>query len=360
MECVKCVLQAKEMRLNEKGVCNFCQEYEKREKVRKAEMLHPGLPWIWYQLKKTEQNKKYDCLIGLSGGVDSSLCLHYLKENDIRPLAFSIDNGWNTKESDENIMRLVEGLKVPFYRYTINIERFRELQAAFMKSGTKNIEIPTDHILMASTYEMAAKYGIKYIISGGNHATEGIMPQSYGYEPKDLRFIRAIYKKFTGKNLRGLPTISLPQYLYYRFVKGIKIINLLDYTDYNREEAKKLLADKYGWKDYHRKHNESIFTHWFQECYLPQVWGLDKRRPHLSSMINSGQLTKEQALEELKKPLDGCKYTPEIMGQLGIPTDAQYIRHDYKDYPNNEWLYHLLSKIYGIIRSSKRPLSNLG
>src|SRR3990167_9163040 len=329
MECVKCVLQAKEMRLNEKGVCNFCQDYEKREKVRKAEMLHPGLPWIWYQLKKTEQNKKYDCLIGLSGGVDSSLCLHYLKENDIRPLAFSIDNSWNTKESDENIMRLVEGLKVPFYRYTINIEQFRELQAVFIKSGTKNIEIPTDHILMASTYEMAVKYGIKYIVSGGNLATEGIMPQSYGYQPRDLTFIRGVYRRFMGHKLTGLPTISLLQYIYYRFVKGIKVIYLLDSYEYNREKAKALLQEKYGWKDYGEKHCESRFTQWFQNYYLPSKFGLDKRRPHYSSLINSGQMTREQALKKLEEPLEYPKLDLDISAPI----------KDYKDYKNSEWAW---------------------
>src|SRR3990167_6437240 len=353
--CSQCVMDesATEISFNEKGICNFCIEYQKKEQQRRAETLVPGMPWILYGLKKAGQNKKYDCLLGLSGGADSSLCLHILVENGIRPLTYSIDNGWNTPESDENIMRLVEGLKVPFYRYTIDIDKFRELQSAFIKSGTKNIEIPTDHILMASTYEMAIKYGIKYIISGGNHATEGIMPQSYGYEPKDLRFIRAIYKKFTGKNLKGLPTISLPQYLFYRFIGGIKIINLLDYYDYNREKAKELLKEKYGWKDYHRKHNESRFTHWFQECYLPKVWGIDKRKPHLSSMINSGQITREQALEELKTPLDGCKYTEEIMGKLGIPQEASFDKRDYRDYLNNEKIYASLSKIYALYQKRK-------
>ena len=213
----------------ENGVCNFCTEYQKTEVKRKAEALHPGRIWIYYELQKAGQGKKYDCILGLSGGVDSSTCLHYLAENNIRPLLFSVDNGHNKDAADENIMRMVETLKVPFQREVLNLPVFRELQKAFILSGTRNIEIPTDHVLMALTYQMAVKHGIKYIISGGNHSTEGIMPPSYGYQARDLTHIKAIYKKFIGKELKGLPTISFPQYLYYRFVKGIRVVNLLDY-----------------------------------------------------------------------------------------------------------------------------------
>ena len=334
-------LSAKEITFNEKGICNFCIQYQETELKRRAEALHPGRTWIYYNLKK---GKKYDCLLGLSGGVDSSTCLHYLAENDIHPLAFSVDNGWNDPKADENIMRLVETLKVPFQRIVLNLPVFKELQKAFILSGTRNIEIPTDHVLLALTYKMAAENGLKYIISGGNHATEGIMPESYGYQPRDLRHIRAIYKKFTGKNLRGIPTISLWKYLYYRFIKGIKIINLLDFYEYNREKSKKLLIDKYGWEDYYAKHEESIFTKWFQNVWLYQVHKIDKRRPHYSSMINSGQMTREEALKKLETPPESIKLP------MDIGVEVVSIK-SYKDYPTNEWLWNLASRIYGIIKT---------
>lgn len=339
-----------DIRFDEKGICNHCEEYGPKEFRRRAEMLHPGRPWIYYELKKAGEGKKYDCLLGLSGGVDSSLCLHYLVENGVRPLTYSVDNGWNTAESDENIMRLVEGVKVPFFRYVIDIPRFRELQEAFIRSGTANIEIPTDHILTASSYELAVKYGIKNIISGGNIATEGIMPESWGYQPRDLTFIKGIYRKFKGKELTGLPTFSLKQYLWHRFIRKTKIIYLLDFYEYNREKAKQLLNQNYGWLDYGEKHCESIFTKWFQECYLPIIFGFDKRRPHYSSLINSGQMIRDQAIQKMEEPLIACRLSSEILAKLNIPRLEIFPKKTYKDYPNAEWQWNLLSKLYGGIK----------
>ena len=335
---------AREIKFDEKGICTFCHQWQEEELKRRAAKLHPGKEWTYYELKK---GKKYDVLLGLSGGVDSSTCLHYLIENEIRPLTFSVDNGHNDPKADENIMRMVETLKVPFQRIVLNLPVFRELQKAFILSGTRNVEIPTDHVLQALTYKMAVENGIKWIVSGGNHATEGIMPESYGYQSRDLSHIRAIYKKFIGKPLKGLPTISLLQYLYYRFVKGIQIINLLDFYEYNREQAKKLLQEKYGWMDYYEKHEESIFTKWFQNVWLYRIHKIDKRRAHYSSMINSGQMTREEALNKLE-----IEPPPvEIKLDLGV---GEITLHSHRDYPTNEWIWNIASKLYGIIKAPKR------
>ncbi len=317
------------------GICDHCYEYQAKDKQRKRQQT--DLPWIYHNIKEAGAKGEYDCLLGLSGGADSSLCLHYLIENGIRPLTFTIDNGWNTKEADENIMRLVEGLKVSFFRYTIDTEKFKELQTAFIQSKTANIEIPTDHILMAATYEIARKYKIKWIISGGNLATEGVMPTAWGYNANDLKFIRSIYRKFTKHELNGLPQLSLRAYLWNRFIKKIRIVNLLDYYDYNRKQAIQLLYDKYGYKNYGEKHYESRFTQWFQAFYLPYYFGFDKRKAHYSSLINSNQMTRQQALKELAQPLE----FPEI-----IQLDGPFKRQSYKDYPNSQWIRNLLSKIY--------------
>lgn len=347
MQCKRCVMDtsAEEIRFDINGICNFCHQWGVYEQKRRAELLHPGKEWTYYQIKT--QPGKYQCLIGLSGGVDSSTALHYLAENEVKILAFSVDNGWNDPKADENIMRLVETLKIPFERYVLDITKFKELQRAFILSGTRNVEIPTDHVLMAMTYKIAAENGIKYIISGGNHSTEGIMPESYGYQPRDLRHIKAIYKRFIGKNLAGIPTISLPQYIYYRFIKKIRIINLLDFYEYHRERSKKLLQGKYGWVDYHDKHEESLFTKWFQNVWLYRAHKIDKRRAHYSSMINSGQMTRDEALQKLEI------LPPPIEIPLNLGTQNITLR-SYKDFPTNEWLWNLLSKIYGIIKTPKR------
>ena len=323
---------AKEIVFDESGRCNFCRQAEKSWKEVKE--IAAGSAIVFNQ----DLNRNYDCLIGLSGGVDSSYLLHCAVGLGYKPLCYTVDNGWNDPKADENIMRLVETLKVPFYRYTIDTKKFAELQSAFFKSGTANVEIPTDHILFATTYEMADKYGIKTILSGGNVATESIMPPSWGYNARDLVHIKDIYKKFTGKKLTGLPVLSLWKWNWYKWVKGINIVYLLDYLDYNREEAIKILAEKYGYKDYGDKHQESEFTKWFQNFYLYEKFGFDKRKAHYSSLIVSGQMTREQALERLDEKVWYPKF--------GIENKIlKYPKHDYKDYRTDEKLFNFISQL---------------
>lgn len=294
--CKTCVMDntAKEFTPTETG-CNFCDTA--RQSLKDIEKDKSKLPDIIRDIKG--QKGQYDCLIGLSGGVDSSYVLHKAVEMGLKPLCFSVDNGWNDPKADENIMRLVETLKVPFYRYTIDLKKFKDLQASFITAGQRNLEIPTDHILMATTYDMASKYGIKWILSGGNVATESIMPSSWGYNARDLVHIKDVY----GKSLKGLPTLSLLKWNYYRWVKKIKIFYLLDYLEYNREDAIKTLSDKYGYIPYGDKHCESEFTKWFQNFYLYEKFGIDKRKAHYSSLIVSGQMTRKEAMERLNEPL---------------------------------------------------------
>lgn len=335
-------LSAEEIVFDANGVCNFCHRAQEELALARKNRRHL-LPLLG-RMKRAGEGKQYDCLIGLSGGVDSSLTLHWAVKMGLRPLCFSVDNGWNTKEADENIMRLVETLRVPFYRYTIDIRRFRELQAAFLKAGLRNIEIPADHVLMATTYEMAAKYGIKYIVHGGNVATESIMPASWGYSARDLTHMRAVYRAMTGKPLRGLPTCSVWRWNYYRWVHGIKMVPLLDmgfgpniYLEYNRAEAVALLSKEYGYKEYGEKHCESTFTWWFQNFYLFEKFGIDKRRAHYSSLINSGQMTREEALAALQKA--------PVYPKLGLEIRAlSYPKRRHEDFPQDKW-YPLISRV---------------
>lgn len=288
-------MSASEITFDRYGICNFCHQAARELTALIDVPINDILNPIYLEGK----GKKYDVLIGVSGGVDSSYALHCAVNLGLRPLCFSVDNGWNTPVADENIMRLVESLKVPFLRYNINKEKFTELQGAFMKAGLPNLEIPTDHILMATTYEVAAEYGIKYILSGGNVATESIMPGSWGYSARDLVHIKDVYRRMTGERLTGLPMCSLLKWNWYRWVKGIKMVYLLDYLEFDRNKAAGILAKCYGWQEYGEKHCESTFTHWFQNFYLFEKFGFDKRKPHLSSMICSGQMTREEALNEL-------------------------------------------------------------
>lgn len=334
---------AKEIVFTETG-CNFCDV---------AMANKPELGWAVRLFKDVRTKNKYDVLIGLSGGVDSSRALDLLVKNKIRPLCYSIDNGWQTDEANENIMRLVEGLKVPFYRENIDIPKFLDLQGAFMKAGLINAEIPSDHLLLASSYKMAAKYGIKTIISGGNWATESIMPASWSYLARDLRHIKDVYKKMTGKRLKGLPVCGLWKFNYYKWIKRIRVINLLDYFDYNREESIKILEDKYGYKPYGEKHEESVFTHWYQSYYLFEKFNIDKRKAHFSSLILSGQMTREDALAKT--------HNAPVYPELGLEQKVmRYPKRSHHEFKTDEKLWTYITTLIRALRSLYRRLTRTG
>ena len=329
---------APDLILTETG-CNFCDEARKSSEDNKKLVLHDLL----WKILKDGQERDYDVLMGLSGGADSSTALHHIVSLGLRPYCFSMDNGWQTPEADENIMRLVEGLNVPFYRYVIDQGKFRELQSAFLKAGLINAEIPTDHILTAAAYELANKYGIKWIISGGNTATESIMPPSWSYPARDLTHIKDVYRKVMGREIKGLPMMGILKFNFYQWVKGIRTVNLLDYFPYDRTEAVKLLEDKYGYKSYGEKHEESLFTKWFQNFYLFTKFGIDKRIAHYSSLIVAGQMTRSKAVELLQ--------ASPVYPKFGIESRVlKYPKRDHKEFKTDEKLWNFLCKVVRFVR----------
>ena len=341
--CRRCVMDksAKEIIFDENGVCNFCHIAQRE--LALAREQKKDLPKIVEKIKKAGRKKKYDVLIGLSGGVDSSFALYSAVQLGIRPLAYSIDNHWNTKESDENIMRLVETLKVPFYRYTIDQKKFLDVQSAFLKAGLINAEIPTDHILLASIYEMARNENIKWIISGGNAATESIMPLSWSYPARDLVHIKDVYRKMTHKELMGIPMCSLWQFNVYKWWHRIKMFYLLDYIEYDRAEAVKILQEKVGYRPYGEKHEESVFTQWFQSFYLFEKFGIDKRKAHFSALINSDQMTRKEALERLGE----CPVYP----KMGIEQKVMaYPKRHHKEFATDIKMWTFLCSVIKILR----------
>lgn len=333
--CKNCVLDvsAKEIVFTETG-CNFCDGAKIALKEVMDDRSKVGC------VMSTVKGKDYDCLIGLSGGADSSYLLHLAVAFGLRPLCFTVDTGWNDPVADENILKLVEGMRVPLIRKVIDQTKFKKLQAAFLQAGVKNVEIPTDHILMAVSYQLADEYGIKTILSGGNVATESIMPASWGHNARDLVHIKAIYRQFTGKALKGLPVCGIIKWNYYRWVKKIQIVYMLDFFIYNREEAIKVLTIKYGYEHPGEKHGENTWTRWFQNFYLFEKWGIDKRKAHLSSLIVSGQMTREEALAELEKM--------PVYPELGIEERVMnYQKHEHEEYKMDKWY----GRIANVIRA---------
>ena len=327
---------SEEISFDENGICNFCIQAQKSLKEIEAEK--PNLNKIIERIKKDGQGKLYDCLVGLSGGVDSSTTLHHAVRLGLRPLCFNVDTGYNKPEADENVLKMVEKLKVPFYRYVIDLKKFKELQATFMKAGQKNIEIPTDAVLLAVSMELAQKNKSKWILSGGNVNSESVLPPSWGYNARDAVHVKDIFKKTTGKKLTGLPLCGLLSWNIYKWWNGIRTFYLLDFLDYNRSESIKLLQEKYGFKSTGEKHEENYFTWWFQNFYLFTKFGIDKRKAHYSSLINSGQMTRKEAMDLLAdRP---------VYPQLGIEDKVmQYPKRSHNEFATDERLFNFISSV---------------
>lgn len=291
---------------NEIGQCNHCITAEKLLKARwfPNKAGQEKLTEILKKIKTEGKSREYDCVMGISGGVDSSYLLYQATELwGLRVLAVHVNAGWNSEIAESNIEKLVNKLKVDLYTYVVNWEEIKDLQLSYFKSGLINLDVPQDHVFFAQLYKKAAKEKIKFILTGHNLATESITPASWGYNPMDLRQIKYVQRTFGTVKLRSFTTISLFERLLFSIYPGQSIIKPLDYLPYNKEEAKLVLQENFNWKDYGVKHGESIFTRFYQNFWLPEKYGFDKRKAHLSSQILSGLISREQALRELNQPL---------------------------------------------------------
>ncbi|MFC7049264.1 N-acetyl sugar amidotransferase [Emcibacter nanhaiensis] len=293
---------------NEEGVCSHCTYFD--EEV--IPNWFPGneegqrrLSAMVKEIKDWGKNKEYDCLIGLSGGVDSSYLAYQVKEVlGLRPLAVHVDAGWNSELAVQNIENIVKKLDIDLYTYVVDWPEMKDLQYAYLKSGVANQDVPQDHVFTATLYRTAKKHGIKYFLGGSNKATEAILPSSWGYNALDLTNLLDIHKKFGKRKLKTYPTISFFEYyIYFPYIFGLKKFRPLDWMDYRRDAAVALIEEKLNWRNYGEKHHESRFTKFFQAHYLPHKFGYDKRRAHLSSLILSGQISRDQALKEMEVPL---------------------------------------------------------
>lgn len=302
--CSRCVMNTSVpgISFDHEGCCNFCTDALERIEKETYSTDKSNLDKLIKRIKKAGDNKEYDCVIGISGGVDSSYVAHLVKDLGLRPIAVHLDNGWNSDLANSNINSLLDKLNIDLYTHVINWEEFKDLQVAFLKSSIANAEIPTDHAISALLFQTAKKHGIKYIIHGGNIATESIMPSTWMENAFDLTLLNNIHKKHGSKRLLSYPKMGLIRLAYYTLIRKIKFIGILNYISYDKEHAIKELQDKYNWKKYEAKHFESIFTRWFQGYFLPKKFKIDKRLAHYSSLIIANQLTREEALIKLQEP----------------------------------------------------------
>lgn len=301
-QCKRCLMDttAKGITFDENGICNYCKEFEKLLKSN-VKKINISLDELVDRIKKDSKNKPYDCIVGISGGVDSSYTLVKVKELGLRPLAVHMDNGWDSELATHNIKNLVEKLKVDLFTYVIDWEEYRDLMQAFFDADVIDIELLYDNAMLAVNYQQANKYGIKYILAGYNKSTEGMrMPENWNWYKLDKKNIYSLAKRNKVK-IKTFPSIGTLEYIYYEFIKKIKIIPFLDYLPYyNKYEALDILQRNFSYKPYPYKHYESVFTRFYQGFLLIEKFGVDKRKLHLSSLIISEQITREQALEQMK------------------------------------------------------------
>ncbi|MDF2438540.1 MAG: hypothetical protein K0Q95_2916 [Bacteroidota bacterium] len=350
--CTRCVMDTSDpsIRFNEAGECNNCNEFISKRAKHKYHGSDSDKEFasIINEMKEAGKGKEYDCVIGLSGGIDSSYVAYISKEHGLRVLAVHMDNGWNSDEAVTNIKNIANKLSIDYESDVLDWEEFRDVQLAFLKASVPEAETPTDMAILSSLHRISDKYNIKYIISGGNFATEGILPKYWHYNAKDIKYFNYIQKKFGNKKLRHFPVFGYRQEMYYKLIKGKKIIYLLNYIPYSKSESMDFLQKKLDWRYYGGKHYESVYTGFIQSYYLYKKFGIDYRRATLSTQICTGDVSRECALKELEKlPYSDAKAQTEkeyIAKKLGISLEEfdriiQLPPRWYSDYPNDEkWL----------------------
>ena len=305
--CKRCIMDTSDpdIQFDADGFCNHCTGA--LERIKKN-LLPPKerelkLHALVEKIKEEGKGKKYDCIIGVSGGVDSTTTAYYVKKLGLRPRAVHYENHLDAELTIENVRKLLDFLDIELYTYVVDWVEVRDLIISFLKASVANCEIPTDNGIAALLFKTAYKEKTRFILTGNNLMTESILPKSWGHYYQDLKHIKAIHRRFGTVPLRTMPTIGLSDYFYYIFVKRIRNIPFLNYIEYNKDDAKKMLTKEFGWQDYGAKHFESIWTRFFQGYYLPNKFGFDKRRAHQSSLICAGTITREEALTEMEKPI---------------------------------------------------------
>lgn len=367
--CTNCVMDTTDSMItfDERGFCDHCNNYYNNilPNWHPDETGQKKLEAIAKQIKQECKDKPYDCIIGISGGVDSSYLLYYAKEVlNLRPLAFSCDTGWTLNVAVENIEKIVRGLGVDLYTEIVDWNEMKDLQLAYFKAQVPYQDTPQDHVIFAALYNYAAKQGIKYVLTGANYSTECVREPNEWVYVNDVTQLRDIHKRFGTRPLKTLPLCGMFKYrLYYRYFKGMKIVQPLNMIPYNKEKAMSLMEEKFGWQRYTNKHFESIFTRFYEGYWLVKKFGYDKRKCHFSSLILTGQLSREEALKKLaelpydeKLALQDLEY---VAKKLGL-TKEEFIEmmngenKTFRDYKSDNFLIQAAIKIAIMVGYERR------
>lgn len=359
--CNNCVMDISDSKIvfDEFGICDHCNTY-KDVTIRNWDTGLGGqtkLKLLVEAIQHDGRGKDFDCIIGMSGGIDSSYLTYIAKEKmGLRPLVFHVDAGWNSQIAVNNIERLIDGLGLELFTEVIDWQEMRDLQLSFFKSGVSHIDTPQDHAFFATMYKFANQHNIKHILTGGNLSTECVRnPVEWMYYQSDSRQLVDIHRKFGTRPIITYPVTSILWHkVWLPYFRGVKVVRPLDMLPYIKEDAKQLLMDRFGWQPYPQKHFESRFTKFYESYWLPKRFGYDVRRVQYSSLILTGQMTRVEALEQLKNPsYDEANIGQEIefvANKLGISVEElnSYMvlpRKTYKDYKNQRQLYDYGAKV---------------
>ena len=371
--CVNCVMDSSDSAIvfNEDGVCDHCTNFHTKilPNWRTDDQGEKTLNLMAHSIKSQGRNSDFDCIIGMSGGIDSSYLVYAAKElMGLRPLVFHVDAGWNSQIAVNNIERIVDGLDLDLFTEVIDWEEMKDLQRAFFRSGVSHIDTPQDHAFFATMYKFATKHNVPYILTGANLSTECIRnPIEWMYYQSDSRQLKDIHRLFGETPLKNFPVTSILWHkIWLPYFRGIKVLRPLDHMPYIKEEAKQLLMQRFGWQPYPQKHFESRFTKFYESFWLPERFGYDVRKVQYSSLILTGQMSREEALTALKKPsFDEESIQQEIefvAHKLDITPDdllsyMQLPKKTYKDYKNQQQIYKIgatVMKMLGLEIGGKR------
>jgi N-acetyl sugar amidotransferase len=324
--CTRCVMDtsSKGIVFDEEGVCSHCKKFaaEVRPKILSPQQKSDGLKNLLEKVRTAGKGRKYDCLIGLSGGMDSSYVVYLAKKHKLRAVVVHFDNGWDSELAVKNIENIIKKTGFDYFNYIVDWDEFRDLQRAYFKASVVDVEVPTDMGILSLIPNLALKFKVPFILFGENIETESTMGIGWNFDKRDRGNLEDIHKQFGEKNLKTFPYLPPLKRIWYQ-CKGIVLANLLAYEECDYQKIKAILGREMDWRDYGVKHGESVFTKFYQSYYLPRKFGIDKRRAHLSDQINSGHISRGMALEILKKPVyqseaDEKKELEYVLSKLGF------------------------------------------
>ena len=300
--CTRCILDTtvKDIWFDKQGECKYCKIHDELEKAHPmGPSLEKELAVMVEKIKLAGKGKKYDCIAGVSGGRDSTYTLLKAKQLGLRPLAVHFDNGWNSDISVRNIKKACEKLDVDLYTVVADWEEFKDLQVSFLKSSTPDADIPTDYAIYSVLFDVANKEGVKYLLNGHSFRTEGTSPISWSY--MDPMYVKDVHKKHGKiKKIKSFSHMTVAKLQYFTWVKGIREFRLMEFIDYNKKKVDVILKKELDWESYGGHHHENHYTKFFQSYYLPQKFGIDKRKTELSALVRSGQISREEAIAEIE------------------------------------------------------------